>query len=326
MHIFHLVLLHLASYLRLQWFLDRVGDSTRYYSTSIWTKMESIKICVDKLLFLMRWILAHGEIAILQAEDLSIYIQRRHQFHPIEHRRLVDISEQDCYMWFSQNHENMQHLMIHLCIPNTITHPLDGAVFTGEECFLMWLYHMTKGVPFTKMACFVFGGDLRRRSEINEEFISYAYNKFNNKISGTSLSQWISNKLDSCRDLICSSILRGAIKEIELADGNVFDWQWIRHHFEFESFHVAKEDAAAPPNVGANKEDTATPPKVGANKEDAAALPNIGADKEDAAAPAAPPKVGTRKMLPPRSTLEPTRKMPQPQQRCLILLALYFVG
>jgi hypothetical protein len=30
MHIFHLVLLHLASYLRLRWFLDRVGDSMGY--------------------------------------------------------------------------------------------------------------------------------------------------------------------------------------------------------------------------------------------------------------------------------------------------------
>jgi hypothetical protein len=74
MHIFHLVLLHLASYLRLRWFLDWMGDSTGYYFTSIWTKMESIKVCVDKVLFLMHWILAHGEIALLQAEDLSIYV------------------------------------------------------------------------------------------------------------------------------------------------------------------------------------------------------------------------------------------------------------
>jgi hypothetical protein len=54
MHIFHLVLLHLASYFHLQWFLDRVGNSTGYYSTSICTKMEIIKVSVDKLLFLMR--------------------------------------------------------------------------------------------------------------------------------------------------------------------------------------------------------------------------------------------------------------------------------
>ncbi len=51
--------------------------------------------------------------------------------------------------------------------------------------------------------------------------------------------------------------------------------------------NVAKEDAATPPNVGANKEDAAAPPNVGADEDDAAAPPNVGADKEDAAAPAA---------------------------------------
>jgi hypothetical protein len=50
----------------------------------------------------------------------------------------------------------------------------------------------------------------------------------------------------------------------------------------------AKEDAAAPPNVGANKEDAAVPPNIGANEELAsapAAPPDVGADKEDATAP-----------------------------------------
>jgi hypothetical protein len=182
MHTFHLVFLHLERYLRLQWFLDWVGNSTCYYSLSIRTKMESIKVCVDKLLFLMCWIFAHGKIALLQAKNLSIYAQRRHQFHPIKHRRLVDISEQDCYTWFSQNQENMHRLMIRLRIPNTITHPLNGAVYTGEVCFHIWLYHMTKGAPLTKMACFVFGKDPRRLSEINDEFISYTYNKIYHKI------------------------------------------------------------------------------------------------------------------------------------------------
>ena len=93
---------------------------------------------------------------------------------------------------------------------------------------------MTKGAPFTKMAGFVFGGNPCRLSEINYEFISYAYNKFYNKIAGTSLSQWLPNKLDLCHYLIFSSMSSGAIKEIELEDGNVIDWQWIRHHFEFE--------------------------------------------------------------------------------------------
>jgi hypothetical protein len=83
----------------------------------------------------------------------------------------------------------MQKIMIHLCIPDTIFHPLNGVLDTGEECFLVWLYCMTKGAPFTKMACFVFGRDPRQLSEMNDELISYTYIRFSNKISGTSLIQ-----------------------------------------------------------------------------------------------------------------------------------------
>jgi hypothetical protein len=68
--------------------------------------------------------------------------------------------------------------MMHLCIPDKFFHPSNGVFYTGEECFLVWLYTMTKGAPFTEMAHFVFGGDPRRLSEMNDEFFSYAHNKF----------------------------------------------------------------------------------------------------------------------------------------------------
>jgi hypothetical protein len=34
-------------------------------------------------------------------------------------------------------------------------------MFSGEECFLVYLYYLTKGAPFTEMARFVFGGGPR---------------------------------------------------------------------------------------------------------------------------------------------------------------------
>ena len=97
---------------------------------------------------------------------------------------------------------------------------------------------MTKGTPFTEMARFVFGGDPRHLSEMNDLFISYAYNAFYNKISGTSLDQWLPDKLDLCRELILSSVASGAIEGIEFEDGQVIDRQWITHHFDFDSFRV----------------------------------------------------------------------------------------
>ena len=90
-------------------YVNGVGNSILNQTTNmILSKMQSIKEYAESLLFHLRWILAHGEIAFLYAEDLSIYVQRRHQFHPKIHRILEDISEQDCYYWFSQNHENMR--------------------------------------------------------------------------------------------------------------------------------------------------------------------------------------------------------------------------
>ncbi len=126
----------------------------------------------------------------------------------------------------------MYCLVTHICVPDTFTHPSSGAVYTGEECFVVWLYHMTKVVPFTEMAHFVFGGNPRHLSEMNDLLISYAYDTFNNKISGTSLDQWLPDKLDLCRELILSSVADGVIKEIEFEDGQVIDRQWIKHHFD----------------------------------------------------------------------------------------------
>ena len=102
----------------------------------------------------------------------------------------------------------------------------------------MYLYHLTKGSPFTEMAHFVFGGDPRRLLEMNSIFIEFGYNTFFNKISGTSLEQWIPSHLDVCRQLIYDALASGGIEEVEFDDGQVVDRRWILHHFQFESFRV----------------------------------------------------------------------------------------
>ena len=205
------------------------------YASVIRAKMQDIKECNETLFFHISWILAHCEIALLYAEDLSVYIRRRHQFHPLDHRKLDDISETDCYAWLSQNHKNMHRLLLHLRVPDTFIHQSNGAIHSGEACFLVYLYHITKGTPFTEMARFVFGGDPRRLSEMNDMFIHYAYNTFYNKISGTSLNHWLPDKLDVCRELIFNSVTTGAIEEIQFEDCQVVDRQWILHHFEYDS-------------------------------------------------------------------------------------------
>ncbi len=128
LHVLQLVLLLLVSFLCLHWFVDGVSNSMGNHTCLIRSKMQSIKDCVERLFILLRWILAHGEIALLYAEDLTMYVCRRHQFHPADHRRLDDISEQDCFTWFSQNHANILCLLLHLRVPDTFTHVSNGAV------------------------------------------------------------------------------------------------------------------------------------------------------------------------------------------------------
>jgi hypothetical protein len=119
MNALQLVLQYLASYIHLHLFLDQIGNSMGNYTSAIWAKIQDIKECVENIIFLVRWIFAHGEIALLYAEDLSVYVWRKHQFCPKAHRKLDDISELDCYAWFSQNHKNMHHILLHLRVPDT---------------------------------------------------------------------------------------------------------------------------------------------------------------------------------------------------------------
>jgi hypothetical protein len=77
LQVFQLVLLLLASFSCLRWYVDGVGNSISILTTNmICSKMQSIKEYVEMLLFHFCWILAHGEIAFLYAEDLSIYVRR----------------------------------------------------------------------------------------------------------------------------------------------------------------------------------------------------------------------------------------------------------
>jgi hypothetical protein len=61
------------------------------YASAIWAKLQDINESAETLFFHIRWILAHGEIVLLYAEDLSVCILRRNQFCPGDHRKLDDI-------------------------------------------------------------------------------------------------------------------------------------------------------------------------------------------------------------------------------------------
>ncbi len=111
-------------------------------------------------------------------------------------------------------------------------------MFGGEECFIVFLHHMIQGKSFTSMARELFWGDPRNLSKMFDAMNDHLYNLFYNKISGTSLKQWVPSKVDLCRQLLYDSLSDGVIEELVYNNGEVMDWSWILHHFKFESFCI----------------------------------------------------------------------------------------
>ena len=133
----------------------------------------------------------HAELALLCAEELIIYRQRRHCFNPTRWRRLDKIEPVDWYHWFGLYADDLRRLFIAWRIPDEIRAPRSRHIYDGEACFIIYLYHLIKGSPFTTMARHVLEGEPRRMSEIFECVVNHVYATFYNNISGTSLDQWI---------------------------------------------------------------------------------------------------------------------------------------
>jgi hypothetical protein len=86
------------------------------------------------------------------------------------------------------------------------------------------------------MARQIFGGDPRHLSLMFGLMIDHLYITFYNKISGTSLDQWIPVHLNSCRWLIYDALSDGGLEEVRFENGEVVNRRWILHHFQFDSF------------------------------------------------------------------------------------------
>lgn len=201
--------------------------------------MRVMKKQIEHLFFLCTWILSHGEceLAFLYAEDLSIFIRRRNRFYPPRYRTLADISRSDCYSWFGMSPHNLRTMYRHWRVPNRFR-SASRHTFSGEECFIITLYYMIKGIPFTSMARNTFGGDPRRFSDMFGLMIDHLYITFYHKISGDSMRQWMPRYLDRCRALIHNALSDGVLWEAQYLDGEIINEEWILHHFDYDSFRV----------------------------------------------------------------------------------------
>ena len=84
------------------------------------------------------------------------------------------------------------------------------------------MFHVRKGMSFTaftEMVRYVIGGDPRQLLVMFDLVNEHLYSKFYNKMSGTSLSQWLPRYVHRCRRLIHNALSDGAIHEREHIDG-----------------------------------------------------------------------------------------------------------
>ncbi len=155
-HILQVILLHQASYVHL---CSLIGQWSRVSAVSMASaielaraKMQQLTDAINRLFFVLRWIQSHGEIVLLYyAEDLTVFICRRHWFGPARCRGIDDVPIQDCYSWFDHSPHNLHRFHRLLRILESFVRP-SRKVHGGEECFLVYLYHLTKGMQFTEMA------------------------------------------------------------------------------------------------------------------------------------------------------------------------------
>lgn len=194
-----------------------------------------LKQAIHHLMFLLSWVRSYGEIAILYAEDLTVFIRRRNRFSPHQYRHIDQIDRRLCYNWFGHSPHDMRRLYVHWRVP-IVFRTSSRHTFQGEEAFIIFLHHLMKGNPFTEMARHTFGGDPRHLSKMFDSMNNHLYNLFYNKISGTSLCQWIPSQIHMCRQLIYDALSDGAIEESIYENGNLINREWILHHFDFSSF------------------------------------------------------------------------------------------
>ena len=185
------VVMLISIYLRLQSMvtsLQRIPEVAARVLQSVRDRVKQLRRLIESTLLTIRWIACYGEISLLYAEDLTVYIRpRHHRFQPKRYRKLSEITRSDCDSWFGLRPAAMQELFLHWRIPTELR-TSHREVFTGEECFIIFMTHLLKGRPYTEMARHTFGGDPREFSKMFNLMVDHLYftfyykNKYSNPL------------------------------------------------------------------------------------------------------------------------------------------------
>ena len=227
----------------------RVWERGARRVAAVGTKLRADTVAVGAALSELRWLLtwigANGELALLYVADLTYFVRRkRPRIAPERHRRLDEISRADCDTWFQLSPHELRRFFLHLRFPAEMSKnddhlPYnDRRTYNSERSFILFLHHLRKGLPYTTMATEIFGGDPRHYTNMFELVNHHLYYTFYNKISGTSLSQWLPQHVHRCRRLVHNALSDHSIFEAELVNGRAVNTQWIHQNFDFDTFRI----------------------------------------------------------------------------------------
>ena len=83
-----------------------------FITAAVNAQRVQIKSIMQQLILLITWTRAYGEMALLYAEDLTVFIRQRHQFDAHRFRSIDVIDRQDCYVWFGLSPNDLRRLFI----------------------------------------------------------------------------------------------------------------------------------------------------------------------------------------------------------------------
>jgi hypothetical protein len=131
-YILQLIIFHQASYVSLRASITRwSGIASMAHTVAIaCEKVKKIMAAVNWLLLLVRWIQAHSKVALLYADDLTVFVCRRYRFTQRQFRRIKDVLHRDCYTWFVHYPHNLSRLYLRLRVPQTFV-VTSGKIYKG---------------------------------------------------------------------------------------------------------------------------------------------------------------------------------------------------
>ena len=158
------------------------------------------------------------------------------RFPPFQNTSIDSLGENQCRQMTGLSVAQLLLLHKHLRIPLQIRDDVSRRSYSGEEAFLHYVTYNRLGITKLQLSLYHFGGDPRRFTNTIRAITNYIYVTFYHKISGDSMTQWLSS-IDTFREAIWRKIVTGGT--IESSTNNSGDTDTLIHiDIPFNTFRI----------------------------------------------------------------------------------------